>query len=57
MTTLPASGIITLGDVNVALGLARATQISLGQASVRTLFGVATGAIKMSNGYGKAAII
>lgn len=23
MTTLPASGVITLGDVNVALGLAR----------------------------------
>jgi hypothetical protein len=55
MTTLPASGVITLGDVNVALGLARTTQISLGQASVRTLFGVATGTIKMSNGYGKSS--
>jgi len=55
MTTLPASGVITLGDVNVALGLARTTQISLGQASVRTLFGVATGAISLSNGYGKSS--
>jgi len=55
MTTLPASGVITLGDVNVALGLARATQTSLGQASVRTLFGVSTGAISLSNGYGKSS--
>jgi hypothetical protein len=55
MTTLPASGVITLGDVNVALGLSRATQISLGQASVRTLFGVTTGAISLSNGFGKSS--
>ena len=51
---LPASGAISLNQVNVELGLSGTTTISMNQASVRTLFGVPSGAISMSNGYGKA---
>ena len=52
--TLPASGPISLNNVNVELGLAGTTSINMNQASVRTLFGVPSGAISMSNGYGKS---
>lgn len=52
--TLPVSGAISLNQVNVELGLAGTTSINMNQASVRTLFGVPSGAISMSNGYGKA---
>ena len=54
--TLPVSGQIRLGaDVNVELGNSASTQISLGQASVRTLYGVASGSIRLAaDGYGKA---
>jgi hypothetical protein len=52
--TLPASGPITFNNVNVELGLTGTTLISLGQASVRTLAAVSSGAIAMSNLYGKS---
>lgn len=52
---LPASGSISLSQVNVELGVASTTAISMNQATVRTLFGVPSGAISMSNGYGKSA--
>ena len=52
--TLPASGAISLNAVNVELGLTGTTSINMNQASVRTLFAVPTGAISMSNGYGKS---
>tara|TARA_R110001606_G_C15317721_1_gene644334 strand:+ start:37 stop:1050 length:1014 start_codon:yes stop_codon:yes gene_type:complete len=52
--TLPASGQITLNQVNVELGLSGTAQIGIGDANVRTLFDVATGQITMSDGYGKA---
>ena len=52
--TLPASGPISLNNVNVELGLSGTTLISMNQASVRTLFAVPSGAISMSNGYGKS---
>jgi hypothetical protein len=43
-------------DVNVELGSASTTQISLGQASVRTLIGVASGAVSFpTNFYGKSS--
>jgi len=51
---LPSSGAISLSDVNVELGLSATAQISLNDSAVRTLFGVASGAINMQNGYGKA---
>lgn len=52
--TLPASGAISFNNINVELGLSGTTQASLGQASFRALAGVASGAISMSNFYGKA---
>lgn len=51
---MPSSGAISLNDANIELGIASGTTISLDQAGVRTLFGVASGAIGMSNGYGKS---
>ena len=54
--TLPASGPISLNNVNVELGLAGTTPINMDQASVRTLFGKPSGVISMSDGYGKSNI-
>lgn len=51
---LPSSGPISFNNINVELGVSGTTQASLGQASYRTLAGVASGAISMSNFYGKA---
>lgn len=51
---LPASGPISFNNINVELGVAGTTQASLGQTSYRTLAGVASGQISMSNFYGKA---
>jgi hypothetical protein len=52
--TLPASGAISFNNINVELGVSGTTQASLGQTSYRNLAGVASGAISMSNFYGKA---
>jgi len=51
--TLPVSGAISFNAINVELGVAGTTQASLNQASYRTLAGVPSGAISMSNFYGK----
>jgi len=52
--TLPVSGAISFNNINVELGVSGTTQASLGQSSYRTLAGVPSGAISMSNFYGKA---
>lgn len=52
--TLPVSGAISFNAINVELGVSGTTQASLGQSSYRTLAGVASGAISMSNFYGKS---
>lgn len=56
---LPSSGPISLNDVNVELGLAGTTTISMNSNIVRVLFEVPTNAssISMSNGYGKANVL
>jgi hypothetical protein len=51
---LVASGAIALSDVNVELGFSSTATIALNDAAVRTLFGIASGAISMSDGYSKA---
>jgi len=53
--SLPASGTITLGQVNVELGRASTAAINMNEAVVRFTFNVPSGAISMSNGYGKSA--
>jgi hypothetical protein len=52
--TLPVSGAISFNAINVELGVAGTTQASLNQASYRTLAGVPSGAISLSDFYGKA---
>ena len=54
--TLPSSGAISLNDVNVELGNSATAQISMNDAAVRGLFAVASGAIQMSDGYGKSNV-
>ena len=52
---LPGSGQITLNQVNVELGLSGTAQIGMNDAAVRALFGIASGEIEMSDGYGKSS--
>lgn len=54
--TLPSSGPISFNAINVELGQAGTTTASLGQASYRALAGVASGAISLSNFYGKSSV-
>lgn len=53
--TLPLSGAISLSDVNIELGKSATATISLNDADVRALFGVPSGSISMSDGYGKSS--
>jgi hypothetical protein len=52
---LPASGTITLSEVNVELGFNSGATITFGSSDVRGLFDVSSGTIAMSNGYGKSS--
>lgn len=49
---LPGSGTITMGNVRTELGASGT--ITLAQTSVRTLFALPTGSIKLTDGYGKS---
>jgi hypothetical protein len=51
---LPASGAISLFDVNTELGLTHTAQLGLLCTNVRTLFGTASGAVGLQTGYGKS---
>lgn len=51
---LPGSGQITLNQVNVELGNSGTAQIDMNSSAVRSLFGIASGEIKMSDGHGKS---
>jgi len=53
--TLPASGLISLSQVNTELGAGSTTPISLNDTAVRTLFGKPSGIISMSDGWGKSS--
>ena len=50
---LPNSGAISLSQVNVELGRAANAPISLGEAAVRNLAGIGSGAIGLANLHGK----
>lgn len=53
---LQSSGSISLGQVNTELGRSATATISLGESAVRTLAGIASGTISLSNLYGKSNI-
>ena len=55
---LPSSGAMRMGaDVNVELGNSSSAQISLGQSTVRSLYSIASGAIRLAaDGYGKSSV-
>jgi hypothetical protein len=53
--TLPASGAISMSQVNTELGLSSTAQLSLNCSALRTLFGIASGAISLNDGHGKAS--
>jgi hypothetical protein len=55
--TLPVSGAISFNAINVELGVAGTTTANINQASYRTLAGVPSGTISLSNFYGKSNII
>jgi len=51
--TLQSNGAISFSNINVELGLSSTAQLSIGGAAARALAGVASGAISLSNFYGK----
>lgn len=52
--TLPVSGAISLGAVNVELQRSATATISMNDSELRTLFATPSGAIGLATGYGKA---
>ncbi len=54
--TIKASGAISIGDVNVELGIARTTNKNLGNTAVRSLLARPSGSVSLSNAYGKSNV-
>lgn len=54
---LPESGPLKFSDINIELGLSANQPIMLGSAAVRGLFGMTSGVVKLSNGYGRSNVI
>lgn len=54
--TLPASGTISMSNINTEMGRASNYQFSLNDSDVRALAGVPSGTISLSNFYGKSNI-
>lgn len=54
--TLPSSGIISMADVNVEIGKSSTSNIDANR-DLRTLCGIPSGPISLSNAYGKSTII
>lgn len=54
--TLPASGQISMSQVNTELGYSSSAAITLNNAAVRTLAGIASGAISLNDLHGKTYI-
>lgn len=54
--TLPASGAISLSQVNTELGLSSTAPITLNDAAVRALFAKPSGIISLADGYSKSAV-
>lgn len=52
--TLPATGSISLGQVNTELSRSAAASIGMNETAVRTLFGKVSGMISLADGRGKA---
>lgn len=55
--TLPASGTISISQIETEIQRTSSTQISLGETDSRELAGVLTGAIRFSDFYGKAGVV
>ncbi|WP_225241119.1 hypothetical protein [Janthinobacterium lividum] len=53
--TLPSSGTISMAQVNVEIGHGSNAVISLGESAVRTLAGVPSGPVSLSQLYGKSS--
>lgn len=54
--TLQSSGQISLNDVNVELGNSGTATINMNSSDVRDLFGISSGQISLSDGYGKSSV-
>ena len=54
--TIQSSGAISFSQINTELGFSSNTQLSLSAAESRTLSGVASGQLSMSNFYGKSNV-
>ena len=54
---LPSSGSLSMSQINTELTNGSTATLNLGNATVRNLFGVLSGAITFNNGYGKQRVI